>query len=67
MKQVDPTYLGDAIYASWDGELIAIHTGSHDSFPAKVFFERENLLNLIRYALKCELILSNQLDAMGDQ
>ena len=66
MKKVDPVYLGDGLYASFDGQMVSIHLGAHDA-PPVAFFDREVAQAFIRYALKTELILSGHLDEMGDQ
>ncbi len=44
-----PQYLGDGVYASFDGYQVWLHVGSHDS-PPVVALESNVLIALLRYA-----------------
>jgi hypothetical protein len=48
-KTIGPTYLGDGVYASFDGFNINLHVGAHNN-PAFVAIEPEVLRSLLQYA-----------------
>ena len=48
-KQVNPTYLGDAVYASFDGYNICLHLESHTK-PVLIAMEPNVLAALNAYA-----------------
>ena len=52
MEAPNPGYLGDGVYASFDGWHIWLHLGSHDS-PGLVALEPEVLSALMAYAERC--------------
>ena len=45
----NPTYLGDAVYAYFDGNGIELRLNAHDQ-PCTVYLEPETLQNLIEFA-----------------
>lgn len=49
---VEPAYLGDGVYASFDGYQILISVNDHRNPPA-VALEPEVIESLIRYRDKC--------------
>lgn len=49
--QPDPVYLGDAVYASFDGTYIWLHLNSHDSEPL-IALEASVCDNLVAYCDK---------------
>ena len=59
MTTVPPTYLGDGVYASFDGYQVWLHIGSHDSDPV-VALEPEVLNALHRYEEKIAEAQQNQ-------
>jgi len=46
---VEPTYLGDGVYASFDGYHIWLHLGAHNN-PALIALEPSVYFSLRRYA-----------------
>lgn len=48
-EQIKPRYLGDGVYASFDGYQIWLHVGSHDT-PPVVALEPRVLVSLNTYA-----------------
>ncbi len=59
MNALAPQYLGDAVYASFDGHHVVLTTDSHNQAEAgnTIFLEPQVLNSLFRYceALKQEL------------
>jgi hypothetical protein len=51
-QQPGPTYLGDGVYASFDGYQIWLHLGAHDAEPL-IAIEAAVLHTLIGYAQTC--------------
>lgn len=43
-----PRYLGDGIYATWDGTNVCLHRGRHDA-PVAVYINDDNLQGLMTY------------------
>ncbi len=54
----DPTYLGDGVYASFDGYQIWLTVDRHDSAPL-VALEAPVVLALMRYAKVCWSPIAN--------
>lgn len=50
MDKVEPTYLGDDVYASFDGYHVCLHLNSHDSEPV-IYLNFEVLGNLDKYRI----------------
>ena len=50
---LDPTYLGDGVYASNDGWHIWLHLGSHDS-PPLIALEPAVINALLGYFIKTQ-------------
>lgn len=50
-EKTEPTYIGDGVYASFDGYQFWLHLGSHDS-PPLVALEPEVLVRLRDYVRK---------------
>jgi hypothetical protein len=48
---VGPTYLGDGVYASFDGYQIWLHLNSHEA-PGLIALEPSVLRSLIDYAMR---------------
>lgn len=49
---VKPEYLGDGVYASFDGYMVGLTTGSHDA-GVQVYLEPSVFEALTRYAERC--------------
>ena len=43
-------YLGDGVYASYNGQSIALTTGSHDNFNDAIYLDVDVFGNLLRFA-----------------
>lgn len=52
MDEHPPTYLGDGVYASFDGFQIWLHVGRHDA-PRVVAIEGAVLRALVEHAARC--------------
>lgn len=48
---VPPVYLGDAVYASWDGYQIWLHLDRHDN-PGLIALDGETMASLEDYAAR---------------
>lgn len=46
---MDFEYIGDGVYAGWDGFGVWLHANSHDSPTDKIYIEPKVLLNLVAY------------------
>ncbi len=64
MYGIEPEYLGDSVYASYDGHHIVLTTGHHDRQKAGhiIYLDGEVVANLKKFERK---ILS-MLEASGD-
>lgn len=60
-----PTYLGDGVYASFDGYQIALHVGSHEREPA-AFVDPDVLRGLVSYALHARIVTPYTLRTLAD-
>lgn len=49
MPNTEHEYIGDGVYASFDGYQVWLHLGSHDSTPL-IALEPEVMAALVRYA-----------------
>jgi hypothetical protein len=49
MPKSNATYLGDGVYASFDGYQVWLHVGSHDA-PRAVALDGQVITALLRYA-----------------
>lgn len=52
MRKIPPEYLGDGVYASFDGYMVGLTTGSHDA-GVQVYLEPEVFQELVKYAARC--------------
>ena len=43
------TYIGDGVFASWDGYNIKLYTIRDDGIPHIIFINQDNVLELIKY------------------
>ena len=48
------SYIGDGVYAIYDGHGIWLHTGSHDKPDQRVYLEPEVFISLVRFAESIE-------------
>lgn len=59
---MEPTYLGDGVYASFDGYHIWLHVGDHRN-KAVVALEPAVIESLNRYYEKTKLVNENETDS----
>jgi len=50
---MNPRYLGDGVYALWDGFGVWLHVGSHDAPTDKVYLEPAVIADLMRFYRDC--------------
>jgi hypothetical protein len=48
ITKLEPVYLGDAVYAGYDGYGITLHLNDHREKPC-VYLDDETITNLIKY------------------
>lgn len=56
-KKIPIKYLGDGVYASFDGYQIGLSTGNHEN-PISVFLEPQVLSALIEYAKNIDKVFN---------
>ena len=56
MTKGNSEYIGDGVYAGYDGMGIWLHTGSHDVPDNRVYLEDIVLFQLIEFAKKVGMV-----------
>lgn len=56
MTTENAEYIGDGVYAGYDGMGIWLHANSHDEPTDKIYFELQVLDSLIRFAKRVGMI-----------
>jgi len=60
MTKENSDYIGDGVYAGFDGEGIWLYTGSHDYPDNRVYLEPQVLDSLIRFAKRAGFKICTQ-------